>query len=94
LCEAARIADGPKSSLSLEKNKNRKNQKSRFPCSGKSEFVERSVRISRTALSCLLHLKGYGLARFANATTTAGQAGDDWEGALAAVARPSSQDQA
>ena len=25
--------------------------------------VERSVRISRTALSCLLHLKGYGTYR-------------------------------
>src|SRR4029077_5500701 len=31
------------------------------PCHVSSpRHVERSVRISRTALSCLLHLKGYG----------------------------------
>src|SRR5712691_10758925 len=34
------------------------------PCHVSSpRHVERSVRISRTALSCLLHLKGYGTYR-------------------------------
>src|SRR6266446_8796328 len=34
------------------------------PCQVSSpRHVERSVRISRTALSCLLHLKGYGTYR-------------------------------